>query len=259
MFPLRAFSVFKKLSVIQHFSSTTKLLWVRVPRTSHSKHLANTKCHHYTTNACIVLPEDYLKDFAKYIMTMLPRYVEKANLFHDELTLYVTPAALVPVMTFLRDHSNTQFKSLMDITGADYPGRERRFEVIYHMLSVRYNARIRVKTYASEVQGVPSLAQLFASANWFEREIWDMFGVQFVDHPDLRRILTDYGFEGHPFRKDFPLTGYVEVRYDEEKKRVVAEPLQMTQEYRKFDLGNPWRTLPKKSDRMESMEVKEKE
>jgi NADH dehydrogenase (ubiquinone) Fe-S protein 3 len=132
------------------------------------------------------------------------------------------------------------------VSGADYPGRARRFEIVYHLLSVRYNARLRVKTYASETEGIPSLTGLFASANWYEREIWDLYGVLFAGHPDLRRILTDYGFRGHPLRKDFPLTGYVEVRYDEEKKRVVVEPLQMTQAYRRFDLGTPWRTLPTK-------------
>ena len=189
---------------------------------------------------------EYFPKYAEYLLNMLPRYIEQANLYKDELTIYISPNSLIPVMTFLRDHSNAEFKSLVDISGVDYPGREARFELVYHLLSIRYSARLRVKTYASEVQGVPSLAGIFASANWFEREIWDMYGVRFEGHPDLRRILTDYGFKGHPFRKDFPLTGYVEVRYDEEQKRVVVEPIQMTQEYRRFDLGSPWQQIPKK-------------
>lgn len=128
----------------------------------------------------------------------------------------------------------------MDISGADYPTRSQRFEVVYHLLSVQYNARIRVKTYADEVHPVPSATSVFRSADWYEREIWDMYGVFFIGHPDLRRILTDYGFEGHPLRKDFPLTGYTEVRYDEEKKRVVSEPLQLTQVFRNFEANSPW-------------------
>ena len=123
----------------------------------------------------------------------------------------------------------------MDITAVDFPSKANRFEVVYHFLSVRYNTRIRVKTYCSEVTPVPSLTDLYSAANWFEREVWDMFGVFFTGHPDLRRILTDYGFEGHPLRKDFPLTGYVEVRYDDEKKRVVAEPVELAQAMRYLD------------------------
>ncbi len=128
----------------------------------------------------------------------------------------------------------------MDIAGVDYPTRENRFEVVYNLLSVRYNNRIRVKTYASEVNPVPSVSSLYPGANWFEREAWDMYGIFFTGHPDLRRILTDYGFEGYPLRKDFPLTGYVEVRYDDEKKRVVAEPLELAQQFRSFDNASPW-------------------
>ena len=158
----------------------------------------------------------------------------------DELTLYIAPSAVEPVLLFLRDHAQTQFKACMDISGADYPTRSQRFEVVYHLLSVRYNARIRVKTYADEVTPVPSATGIFRSADWYEREIWDMYGVFFVGHPDLRRILTDYGFEGHPLRKDFPLSGYSEVRYDEEKKRVVHEPLQLAQAFRDFSGTSPW-------------------
>lgn len=144
---------------------------------------------------------------------------------------------------FLRDHTQSQFKQVVDVCGVDYPRKPFRFEVVYNLLSHQHNARIRVKTYADETTPVPSVTPLFIGADWFERETWDMYGIFFAGHPDLRRILTDYGFEGHPLRKDFPLSGYVEVRYDDEVKRVVAEPVELTQEYRKFDLGSPWEQL----------------
>jgi NADH dehydrogenase (ubiquinone) Fe-S protein 3 len=156
------------------------------------------------------------------------------------LTLYVAPSAIVPVLTFLRDHSQCQFKAVMDISGVDFPEREKRFEVVYHLLSVKHQGRIRVKTYAGEADPVPSACDLFRGADWYEREAWDLYGIFFSGHPDLRRILTDYGFEGHPLRKDFPLTGYTEVRYDEERKRVVYEPLQLTQAFRNFEALSPW-------------------
>lgn len=130
------------------------------------------------------------------------------------------------------------------MTAIDVPSRQYRFEVIYHFLSLRYNNRIRVKTYTDELTPIDSITPIFEGANWFERETWDMYGVFFSNHPDLRRILTDYGFAGHPFRKDFPLTGYVEVRYDDEVKRVVCEPLELAQEFRKFDLASPWEVFP---------------
>lgn len=173
----------------------------------------------------------------------LPKFVQQYSVYKDELTLYVAPSGVIPTMTFLRDHTFTQFKSLMDVSGADYPTRSQRFEVVYHLLSTRNNARIRVKTYADELTPVPSVTGLFRSADWFEREAWDMYGVFFIGHPDLRRILTDYGFEGHPLRKDFPLTGYSEVRWDEEKKRVVQEPVQLMQAHRNFEANSPWEQL----------------
>ena len=143
-------------------------------------------------------------------------------------------------MTFLRDDSNCLFKMLIDVCGVDYPDREERFEVVYHLLSLKHNQRLRVKIAAGEEQPVPSIAGVFSAAGWFEREAWDLYGIYFADHPDLRRLLTDYGFEGHPLRKDFPLTGYVEVRYDNEQKRVVYEPVKLTQEFRTFDFESPW-------------------
>ncbi|KDE08715.1 hypothetical protein MVLG_01170 [Microbotryum lychnidis-dioicae p1A1 Lamole] len=191
--------------------------------------------------------EDYLaiapqlQEFGAYLMASLPKFIQQTSVYKDELTLYVAPSAIVPVLHFLRDHTNTQYKQVMDIAGADYPSRSHRFEVVYHLLSVKHNSRIRVKTYADEVSPVPSATGLFRGADWYEREAWDMYGIFFTGHPDLRRILTDYGFEGHPLRKDFPLTGYTEVRYDEEKKRVVSEPLQLSQAFRNFEGAlSPW-------------------
>ncbi|BEJ16554.1 hypothetical protein CspHIS471_0511590 [Cutaneotrichosporon sp. HIS471] len=182
-----------------------------------------------------------LHEFGQYLTTCLPKYIQQFSVYKDELTLYVAPSALVQTLTFLRDHTNCQYKQVVDITAVDYPTREKRFEVVYNLLSVAHQSRIRVKTYADEVDPVPSAVPVYNGANWYEREVYDMYGVFFEGHPDLRRILTDYGFEGHPLRKDFPLTGYSEVRYDEEKKRVVYEPLQLTQAFRNFaDSASPW-------------------
>ena len=148
--------------------------------------------------------------------------------------------SLLKVMSFLRDDQNTLFKQLIDITAVDHPSEEARFEVVYHLLSLKHNQRLRVKLATDEATPVDSVTGVFSVAGWFERETWDMYGVMFNEHPDLRRILTDYGFEGHPLRKDFPLTGHVEVRYDSEQKRVVYEPVKLTQEFRSFDFMSPW-------------------
>jgi len=183
-----------------------------------------------------------LHTYGSYLMQCLPKFVQQFSVLKDELTLYIPPSGVLPVLTFLRDHSQCQFKSVVDISGVDFPEREKRFEVVYHLLSVSPGraGRIRVKTYAGEADPVPSATSLFRGADWYEREAWDLFGIFFSDHPDLRRILTDYGFDGHPLRKDFPLTGYTEVRYDEERKRVVYEPLQLTQAFRNFESLSPW-------------------
>jgi NADH-quinone oxidoreductase subunit C len=157
-----------------------------------------------------------------------------------ELTLTVRRSEIVQVLTFLRDDPGCQFECLIDICGVDWPARERRFDVVYHLLSPRRNQRIRIKCETDEDTPVPSVVDLFPAANWFEREAYDMYGILFSGHPDLRRLLTDYGFQGHPLRKDFPLTGYVEVRYDDEQKRVVYEPVKLTQEFRRFDFESPW-------------------
>lgn len=186
-----------------------------------------------------------LTGYGRYLQEMLPKYIQEAQLTHgNELELLIHPEGVIPVLTFLRDHQNAQFRQLVELTAIDVPKRVYRFELVYNLLSVVYNSRIRVKTYADELTPVDSATAVFSSANWPEREVWDMYGVFFSNHPDLRRILTDYGFEGHPFRKDFPLSGYVEVRYDDEVKRVVCEPIEMTQEFRKFDLSTPWEQFP---------------
>jgi NADH-quinone oxidoreductase subunit C len=144
------------------------------------------------------------------------------------------------VLIYLRDQPNCQFKMMVDLCGVDYPEREERFEVVYHLLSLKHNQRVRVKVTTDEGTPVPSVTGVFGAANWYEREVWDMYGVYFAEHPDLRRLLTDYGFEGHPMRKDFPQTGYVEVQYDEEQKRVVYQPVKMRQDWRSFDFLSPW-------------------
>lgn len=190
-----------------------------------------------------------LSSFGEYVATCMPKYVQTAQITPtDELEILIHPEGVYPIISFLKNHHNAQFVSLADICGVDFPTREYRFEIVYNLLSLRYNSRIRVKTYTDELSPIASVYDIFAGADWYEREVWDLYGVFFTDHPDLRRILTDYGFEGHPFRRDFPLTGYVECRYDDEQKRVVIEPLEMTQEFRKFELSSPWETFPSFGD-----------
>jgi NADH-quinone oxidoreductase subunit C len=181
-----------------------------------------------------------LRDLGDYIEAALSEAVIAVDLAGNELVVKVHRERIVRVLTFLRDDVNCQFKQLMDVCGADYPEREGRFEIVYNLLSLTHNQRIRVKLQTDARSPVPTVTGVFNSANWWERETWDMYGVYFRDHPDLRRILTDYGFEGHPLRKDFPLTGYVEVRYDDLEKRVVYEPVKLTQDFRSFDFLSPW-------------------
>ena len=159
---------------------------------------------------------------------------------HGEQTLTVAPEDLVAVLTYLRDDPACQFAVLIDLAGVDYPQREKRFEVVYHLLSPRLNKRIRVKTSTDETTAIASVNDIFPAANWYEREAFDMYGIRFSNHPDLRRLLTDYGFQGYPLRKDFPLSGFVEVRYDDDAKRVVYEPVKLNQEFRNFDFESPW-------------------
>ena len=181
-----------------------------------------------------------LSDLADYLDATLQGEVLESRLAHHELTLWVRAEAIVKVATLLRDDQNCLFKQLIDVTAVDHPEREERFEVVYHLLSLKHNLRLRLKVAASDRTAVPSLSGVFSSATWYERETWDMYGIPFSDHPDLRRILTDYGFQGHPLRKDFPLTGYVELRYDEDQKRVVYEPVKLVQDFRTFDFVSPW-------------------
>jgi NADH-quinone oxidoreductase subunit C len=185
-----------------------------------------------------------LHALGEYVAQALPQDVTGFEVALGELVLAVRREAVVKALRFLRDDGNCLFKQLMDVCGVDYPGREERFDVVYNLLSLTHNARVRVKVRAGEDQPVPSATAVYSAANWFEREAWDLYGIYFADHPDLRRIMTDYGFEGHPLRKDFPLTGYVEVRYDEEQKRVVYEPVNLTQEFRTFDFLSPWEGAP---------------
>ena len=181
-----------------------------------------------------------LQDLGEYITdTFLDEIVER-QLRLDELTVTVRRNDILEVLKVLRDDANCQFKQLVDVCGVDYPEKETRFAVVYNLLSLTHNLRIRIKIWTDEDTPVPSACELFSSANWWEREVWDLYGIYFSGHPDLRRILTDYGFEGHPLRKDFPLTGYVEMRYDDEQKRVVYEPVKLTQEFRTFDFLSPW-------------------
>jgi NADH-quinone oxidoreductase subunit C len=172
--------------------------------------------------------------------TALAGTVISHNETFGEETLYVEPSRLIEVLTFLRDDPNCLFKSFIDICGVDFPSREKRFEVVYHLLSPRFNRRIRMKVMTDEATPVPSIISVYPAADWFEREAYDLYGILFDGHPDLRRILTDYGFEGHPLRKDFPMTGFVEVRYDDAEKRVVYDKVKLTQEFRNFDFLSPW-------------------
>jgi NADH-quinone oxidoreductase subunit C len=181
-----------------------------------------------------------LKDLGDHVSSALSGSVLGSEIAHGQLVLRVKREAVVGVMRFLRDDPACRFTIMIDLCGVDYPDRVERFEVVYHLLSLKLNHRIRVKVATDEETPVPSITGLYSAAGWFEREAWDLFGIYFADNPDLRRLLTDYGFEGHPLRKDFPLTGYVEVRYDEDQKRVVYEPVKLKQEFRSFDFMSPW-------------------
>ena len=186
------------------------------------------------------MSSDLATELAEEVRATLGDAVLDSVIAYDELTVLVEGARIVEVVQKLRDDPALRFVSFIDLCGVDYPGRERRFDVVYHLLSPYRNRRIRLKVEADEVTPVPSIIEVFPAANWFEREAYDLYGILFSGHPDLRRILTDYGFEGHPLRKDFPLTGFVEVRYDDEQGRVVYEPVKLQQEFRNFDFLSPW-------------------
>jgi len=184
--------------------------------------------------------DDQLTSFTELLQSRLPDVVVEAGMEHGALIVCVPREQIVRVLTLLRDDPEMLFKQLVDVSGVDFPERTPRFDVVYQLLSFKHNRRVRVKVRTDENMPVPSVTGVFSSAGWFEREVWDMYGVLFSGHPDLRRILTDYGFDGHPQRKDFPLTGYVELRYDVEQKRVVYEPVKLNQAYRSFDFLSPW-------------------
>jgi NADH-quinone oxidoreductase subunit C len=184
--------------------------------------------------------DEALRELGEQIAAVLPGAVTGYSVEYGELTLTVEASKILRVLNHLKDDSQCRFRQLMDICGVDYPGRPKRFDVVYHLLSLHNNQRIRVRLETDENTPVPSATSVFNSAGWYERETWDLYGVMFSDHPDLRRILTDYGFEGFPLRKDFPLTGYVEVRYDPDQKRVVYEPVKLVQEFRTFEFMSPW-------------------
>lgn len=181
-----------------------------------------------------------LAELETYLEVKLGEVIVASKIALDELTVIAKAERIIDVLKFLRDDGRCRFEVLIDICGVDWPGRERRFDVVYHLLSPRSGQRVRVKIEADEDTPVPSAVSIFPSANWYEREAYDMYGVLFSDHPDMRRLLTDYGFDGYPLRKDFPLTGFVEVRYDDSAKRVVYEPVKLTQEFRNFDFESPW-------------------
>jgi NADH-quinone oxidoreductase subunit C len=184
--------------------------------------------------------DETLKELGETIVGALDGAVTGYKVAFDQLALDVRAEDLVKVMTFLRDDARCQFVSFIDACAVDWPAREKRFDVVYHLLSPKLNRRVRVKVQADETTQVPSVVSVYPGADWFEREAYDLYGVLFVGHPDMRRILTDYGFEGYPLRKDFPLTGFVEVRWDDEVKRVVYNPVRLSQEFRNFDFLSPW-------------------
>ena len=181
-----------------------------------------------------------LRDLGEHVATSLSDYVFAAEVTRDELTVDARADQVVRVLKFLKDDPRCRFEQLTDLCGVDYPERDPRFDVVYHLLSLSHNCRLRLKIGVNEDQPAPSATDVYPSAGWWERETWDLYGIYFAGNPDLRRLLTDYGFDGHPLRKDFPLTGYVELRYDSEQKRVVYEPVKLTQEFRRFDFLSPW-------------------
>tara|TARA_B110000259_G_scaffold183724_1_gene229447 strand:- start:270 stop:884 length:615 start_codon:yes stop_codon:yes gene_type:complete len=181
-----------------------------------------------------------LTDLEKKINSELTTKINKSEIRHEQLYLYIDSEDLIDVTLFIKNNENTKFKQLIDVTVVDYPERAQRFKVVYLFLSHEFNQRIILSYLIQENELIPSLTPIFPAANWMEREVFDMYGVKFKDHPDLRRILTDYGFEGHPLRKDFPLTGHTEVRYSEDQKKVISEPVKLEQNYRNFDYESPW-------------------
>ena len=177
---------------------------------------------------------------SKYLLDLAPRYISEIKIKNAELSIYTNAQNITNLIYLLKQHNNLKFVQLVDICGVDYIEKKERFEVIYNLLSLKFSVRIKLKIKTSELKPVPSISSIFCSANWLEREVWDMYGIFFSNHKDLRRILTDYGFEGYPFRKDFPQVGFIEVRYDDKQKHVIYEPVELAQEYRLFKFSSPW-------------------
>ncbi len=227
-------------------------IWKKMPFDWEARHLGDghfvgevrLSLNYFKLNASCLFRYHYIKMsrsliiYAKSLTRLLP--VQRFQVFGHEIVISVSQKHLLATLTFLHHHSNSNFQMLTSISGVDYPEREERFEIVYDLLNVRANSRLRIKTHTDEINPLSSVVSLFPSANWWEREIWDLFGVFFSNHPDLRRILTDYGFEGHPLRKDFPLSGYFELRYDEDQRVVVCEAIELSQEFRSFDFHMPW-------------------
>uniref|UniRef100_H3BIA2 NADH dehydrogenase [ubiquinone] iron-sulfur protein 3, mitochondrial n=1 Tax=Latimeria chalumnae TaxID=7897 RepID=H3BIA2_LATCH len=204
--------------------------------------------------------QNQLSAFGEYVAEILPKYVQQVQVTcFNELEVMIHPDGVIPVLSFLQDHTNALFQSLIDLTAVDIPTRQNRFEVSFHLYFLRIQLHMRKKIYRDDSTISSQHYLVFFFLFWFSPPVWDMYGVFFANHPDLRRILTDYGFEGHPFRKDFPLSGYVEVRYDDEVKRVVAEPVELAQEFRKFDLNSPWEAFPSHREAPETLRIEEGE
>ena len=184
--------------------------------------------------------DEALKELEDFLQSKFSDEITSTDISYDQLTVNINVSSLEEITSFLKLNSVCQFRTLIDITAIDYPEEEYRFQLIYHYLSMHQNFRIRIKILVKDEDIVPSITSVFPAANWFEREVFDMYGILFGSHPDMRRLLTDYGFKGHPLRKDFPTTGYLEVRYDQEKKKVIYEPVKLNQEYRRFDFVSPW-------------------
>ena len=184
--------------------------------------------------------DDSLKDLNDFLLSNYSEDIINSVIEHSHLSITIVFSSIEKITSILKNNDVCKFRTLIDITAIDYPEQDERFCLVYHYLSMQQNIRIRIKSFVKDEQIVPSITNLFPSANWFEREVFDMYGILFSNHPDMRRILTDYGFQGHPLRKDFPTTGYLELRYDQEKKKVVYEPVKLTQEYRRFDFMSPW-------------------
>ncbi|MFL2802531.1 MAG: NADH-quinone oxidoreductase subunit C [Paracoccaceae bacterium] len=184
--------------------------------------------------------DDSLRDLNDFLLSNFSEDIISSSIEYDHLSIFIVFSSIEKITSILKNNNICKFRTLIDITAIDYPEEEERFILVYHYLSMQQNIRIRIKSSIKDGQVVPSITNLFTAANWFEREVFDMYGILFSNHPDMRRILTDYGFKGHPLRKDFPTTGYLELRYDQERKKVVYEPVKLTQEYRRFDFMSPW-------------------